>query len=268
MKKNERTKEEFLAAAKKSYSYAGMCRELGLGEFGANYRRIKRAIADYDIDISHFTGERWNKNIEFCPSTQTNKTIEEILVENSDFDNSHRLKNRLFYNGLKKQQCERCGRTEWEGEPIPLELHHINGVHNDNRIENLQILCPNCHALSDNYCGKNIKSKNSELKRKQRFDKLVELYGEEKAIELLKDKPKKDAKKRVFCEHCGKEIIGKYKSRQKFCSYECAHEHQRKLPNDSEMMKLVNSGKNNSELAKELGVSEASIRKWKKENNK
>ena len=55
---------------------------------------------------------------------------------------------------IKEYKCERCGRTEWEGFPIPLELHHLNGVHNDNRLENLQILCPNCHALTDNYSGK------------------------------------------------------------------------------------------------------------------
>jgi predicted HNH restriction endonuclease len=52
--------------------------------------------------------------------------------------------------------CERCKNTTWEGNPIPLELHHINGIHSDNRISNLQILCPNCHALTDNYKGKNI----------------------------------------------------------------------------------------------------------------
>lgn len=268
MKKNERTKEDFINAAKTSYSYAGMCRALGLGEFGANYRRIKKAIAEYNIDTSHFTGERWNKRIESCPSTQTNKTIEEILVENSDFDSSNRLKNKLFYNGLKKQQCEKCGRTEWEGVPIPLELHHINGVHNDNRIENLQILCPNCHALTDNYCGKNIKTNSPEEKRKKRFDKLVELYGTDKAVELLKDKPKKYVKKHVFCEHCGKEITGKYRSRQRFCSYDCAYEHQRKLPDDSVMLDMVNSGKKNSEIASEFGVSEGAIRKWKREHIK
>ena len=52
--------------------------------------------------------------------------------------------------------CERCKLAQWCNNSIPLELHHINGVHSDNRIENLQLLCPNCHALTDNYRGKNI----------------------------------------------------------------------------------------------------------------
>ena len=61
---------------------------------------------------------------------------------------------RLIEVNLKEHKCERYKRTEWEGNPIPIELHHINGVHSDNRLENLQILCPNCHALTDNYRDK------------------------------------------------------------------------------------------------------------------
>jgi 5-methylcytosine-specific restriction endonuclease McrA len=63
---------------------------------------------------------------------------------------------RLFDSNLKEHKCEHCGKTEWLGYSIPLELHHINGIHTDNRIENLRVLCPNCHALTDNYRGKNI----------------------------------------------------------------------------------------------------------------
>ena len=83
---------------------------------------------------------------------------EEVFTENSTYSVS-RLKNRLINGGYRQCMCERCHRTEWEGETIPLEVHHINGIHNDNRIENLQLLCPNCHAQTDNYCAKN-KRKN------------------------------------------------------------------------------------------------------------
>ena len=82
--------------------------------------------------------------------------FEEILIENSGWT-SYSIKNRLLKEGLKERKCERCGRTDWEGVEIPLELHHLNGIHNDNRLENLQILCPNCHALTDNYSGKSSK---------------------------------------------------------------------------------------------------------------
>ena len=63
---------------------------------------------------------------------------------------------RLLNANLKERICEHCENTLWLGNPIPLELHHINGVSSDNRLENLQLLCPNCHALTDNYRGKNI----------------------------------------------------------------------------------------------------------------
>lgn len=58
---------------------------------------------------------------------------------------------------MKEKKCECCGRTEWLGQPIALELHHLNGIRDDLRIENLQILCPNCHAFTDNYRGKKLK---------------------------------------------------------------------------------------------------------------
>lgn len=155
MKKNERTEQEYRDAASKSLSIAGMCRALGLGAFGANYRRIHKAIEEYNIDTSHFTGQGWNVGLNFKPYKKYK--LDEILVENSTYDNTNFLKYRLLDEGLKEHKCEKCGRTEWEGEPIPLELHHINGDRSDNRLENIQLLCPNCHALTDNYCGRNKK---------------------------------------------------------------------------------------------------------------
>ena len=89
------------------------------------------------------------------------KPLSEILVENSNYQ-SFKLSQRLLKEGVKEHKCERCKRSEWEGVFIPLELHHLNGVRTDNRISNLQLLCPNCHALTDNYRGKNIGMSASE----------------------------------------------------------------------------------------------------------
>ena len=67
---------------------------------------------------------------------------------------SHKLKLKLLRDGLKELRCERGGQVEWLGEPIPIELHHVNGNRFDNRFDNLQLLCPNCHALTDNHAGR------------------------------------------------------------------------------------------------------------------
>jgi hypothetical protein len=69
---------------------------------------------------------------------------------------SNKLKQKLLEDKLKSSRCEECEREMWQGRPIPLELHHINGDRFDNRLNNLQLLCPNCHALTDNNAGKGI----------------------------------------------------------------------------------------------------------------
>lgn len=76
--------------------------------------------------------------------------LEEVLTEDSDY-NRTRLKDRLIQSGLKEYKCEICGISEWMEKPISLQLHHLNGIHNDNRLSNLQLLCPNCHSQTENF---------------------------------------------------------------------------------------------------------------------
>jgi hypothetical protein len=86
--------------------------------------------------------------------------IEELLVCGRKTNRSH-LKGRLLREGLKQNKCERCGLTEWLGEPLNMALHHVNGDGQDNRLSNIQFLCPNCHAQTENYSGRGIRRKTA-----------------------------------------------------------------------------------------------------------
>ncbi len=82
--------------------------------------------------------------------------LEEILLGLHPTFQSNKLRIRLLDQNIKSYMCESCLNTTWKNKPIPLELHHINGIANDHRKENLELLCPNCHAFTDTYRGKNV----------------------------------------------------------------------------------------------------------------
>lgn len=128
---------------------------MGLKPAGGNYSVIKKYIEKYVINTDHFeTIKEKNDRIGFRP---IKKALIDILVENSTFSRSE-LKNKLIKEKILDYECVECGNNgEWNGKPLSLQLDHINGVNNDNRIENLRFLCPNCHTQTETYAGKNKK---------------------------------------------------------------------------------------------------------------
>jgi DNA-binding CsgD family transcriptional regulator len=82
------------------------------------------------------------------------RPVEEIFAANTRRNRGH-LKTRLLRLGLKDRRCERCGISDWHGQPLAVALHHINGDRLDNRLENLELLCPNCHSQTDTFSGRN-----------------------------------------------------------------------------------------------------------------
>mgnify|MGYP003300897030 CR=1 FL=1 len=222
------TKEKLEQAIKVSNNYSDICRYFNIIPKGGNFTNIKREISYYGLDISHFTKHSWNKGLHYI--SQSNKPLDDILVENSNY-NSSKLKLRLIKNEIKEYKCERCGRNEWEGEKIPLELHHINGNHTDNRIGNLQILCPNCHALTKNYRGAN----------QDRYKDIVKksvILTDDEYNEYKRTLKEKQIKTLSECPICHKMFKQKNKN-QKFCSQECATKNTSKKPSLEELKKDI-----------------------------
>jgi hypothetical protein len=145
------TKEDFIIAVAENKSIAGVLRQLGLRPIGGNYKTVHHLIKMYGLDTSHFTGQGWNVGLVFKPKQAIDD--KQIYVEDSDYRCSWRLRER-YKKTTGINYCEKCGFSEWLGSPIPLEIHHINGNNTDNRLDNLQLLCPNCHALTNNYRGR------------------------------------------------------------------------------------------------------------------
>lgn len=155
--------------------------------------------------------------------------LTEILVENSTYQ-SAKLKKRLVDEGIKQDRCEICGQgNTWNGKSLVLQLDHINGVHTDNRLENLQIVCPNCHTQTDTFCTRKLKHHNC-------------------------------------CKNCGKEIASKSTWCPE-CALKHNRVHKvspADKPSKEALLRLIRE-KPFTEIGRIYGVTDNAIRKWCKQ---
>lgn len=129
------TDNDVIVNAKKVKSMAELLRSLGLREAGGNYYNMKRLLQKLNVDCSHWTGQLWSKGQQ--------------LKNWSDYTKVANLKPHLIKE--RGHKCEMCLLESWFDNNIPLECHHIDGDRTNNELHNLQLLCPNCHAQTDNY---------------------------------------------------------------------------------------------------------------------
>lgn len=240
-KYNDKLEEEkrICNLIKESNNLNCVCVALGIRATNNNYNKLRKIIKKYNIDTSHF---RYSGS--YKPKKKLTK--DDYFVKHSKIASSV-IKEKLFEFNLKLHKCEECGRTTWIIDnteyPIPLQVHHIDGDRSNNELNNLMVLCPNCHTFTDNYCGKNL-HKNKE-------DESKEFFYAKKREKLVK-----------VCEYCGKVFKTNSKT-QKFCSRKCYNMSHRKCdrPSKEELKKLI-AIKSYREIGRMFGVSDKTIKKW------
>lgn len=268
----DKLKKEYLQdIITNSTSVSEVLRKLGRADGGVNHRKLVKYLKEHpEINTETLVGRRIQRvNRKGVPL----KKLSQVLVENST-GNSYKLKIRLIKEGVKEERCEVCNNTEWMGEPIPLDLHHINGNHFDNRLENLIIVCPNCHRLTDNWGNKNasidlIFKQIAEQTAEDKMKLLLE-REEKRQQEILDNKyrygeiskyPKKEKVKK-YCLQCGKEIIGRG---EKYCSVECATIANAKIyPPKEELLEISKCFKSMEEMGRHYNITGNGLKKWLK----
>lgn len=175
--------EQFVELLKKSSTISEVLFKLGYTVKGNSwgYSQVKRRMDDLNLDHSIFKG----KSAIIKTTKLNNVKKEDILKENCKHQRTV-LRRYIIKNNLIPYKCAICGCTEWQGKTLSLELDHINGINNDNRLENLRFLCPNCHSQTSTYGSRNQQLNNSKYDISKELRNIVEKkYNEVKNVKKV-----------------------------------------------------------------------------------
>lgn len=228
------SKEDFIIAVKQSTSISEVLRFFGIpANRGSYYNKLfHQSVKELNLDISHIIS-----NVNKRKNRFKKIPTEELLVKGK-YKSTSSFKKRLLKEDLLQDKCYECNLLpEWNNKPLSLQLDHVNGDNTDNRLENLRLLCPNCHSQTETYAG----SKKKKEKHKHKF------------VCKLCSGPKKSSKSDVCTKCVPKKLPQNRKSKINWA--------------EPEKVLQMTKDLGFSETGRQLGVSDNAVRKFLKRNN-
>lgn len=240
------TEEEWQSLIDQSNSYADLLKRVGKRDDRNSYKTLREILSLYP-NLSY---DKMKENAAKRPRAQE-VPFEEVFKKGTTYSTSL-LRSKLIKHGIKSfKKCECCGISSWQRKPIVIQLHHKDGDHTNNEIDNIAELCPNCHSQTETF------SKRKKVEREEKIKQVKKDLKEKPSLPKIQPK-----KKKYYCPICGKEMSRK----AKLC-FECDAKRrwiESKRPSRDELIQAYSQTHNFCQLGRQYEVSDNTVRKWMK----